>query len=388
MLGLSKSGSGPAGAPWQTLYQQCRCFLDGGRTVLLRTVEDPSWWPRQGGSRALLLDLATGRTEEPFPPGWNAIEADDAAGTVLLVRWDTAETALWERRTGRFLYSAAPEPGWEYGGATILADGRRVLAAHFQGRPYRERVRSRIRLLAPGEPVRTVIASDEHYCNHVQGDPIHPDRFCYDRWNTPARDTDQVMHVATLDGAFHAPAKLDDRALRPKSMFGCRDHYLWTPDGRRLVSYLNPDPFEGGVPYRVGHKLEMGAGFNHFQFSWVLSALDWRTGEDLAAPYPPGRWGCHPAVSPDSRFVVSAGGPGFDRLYAVEIEGLRKGWNERVICAYPRTVSKGENHEPFAFPFFLPDGSGILFNAGWPGPDHGLYLAEWKPDRQETPPRK
>jgi hypothetical protein len=25
----------------------------------------------------------------------------------------------------------------------------------------------------------------------------------------------------------------------------------------------------------------------------------------------------------------------------------------------------------------LPDGSGVVFNAGWPGDEHGVYLAEW-----------
>jgi hypothetical protein len=325
----------------------------------------------------LLLDLETGRSTSPFPPGWDVVEVDDRADTALLVRWQDGAAALWDRRTGRILACEPADPGWEYGGATLLADGRRILVSHFQGRPYRERVRSHIHLLAPGEPARVVLAAEEHYCNHLQGDPTDPDRFSYDRWPTPARDVDQVIHVAALDGSFHEPARLDARAPRPLSMFGARDHYLWMPDGRRIVSYLNPAPFDGPVPVRVGAKLEMGDDFNHFHFPWVLSALDWRTGEDLSAPYPPGRWGCHPAVSPDSRFIVSAGGPGFDFLYAVDVEGLRSGWNETPVCAYPRTVSRGENHEPFAFPFFLPDGSGVLFNAGWPGPEHGLYLAEW-----------
>jgi hypothetical protein len=28
-------------------------------------------------------------------------------------------------------------------------------------------------------------------------------------------------------------------------------------------------------------------------------------------------------------------------------------------------------------PFALPDQSGVIFNAGWPGPQHGVYLVEW-----------
>ena len=85
-------------------------------------------------------------------------------------------------------------------------------------------------------------------------------------------------------------------------------------------------------------------------------------------------------VSPDSRYVVCGGGPGFDKLFAVSIEGLRDGWNEHIICSYPRTVSTGKNASPFPYPFVLPDQSGVIFNAGWPGPEHGVYLAEWPAD--------
>ena len=43
----------------------------------------------------------------------------------------------------------------------------------------------------------------------------------------------------------------------------------------------------------------------------------------------------------------------------------------------PQTLSVGKNSEPFPYPFVLPDSSGVIFNAGWPGPEHGVYLAEW-----------
>ena len=85
-------------------------------------------------------------------------------------------------------------------------------------------------------------------------------------------------------------------------------------------------------------------------------------------------------VSPDSHYIVCSGGPGFDKLFIVDIEGLRKGWNERLICSFPRTVSAGKNTEPFPYPFVLPDQSGVIFTAGWPGPEHGVYLAEWPAD--------
>ncbi|NQU10432.1 hypothetical protein HQ590_06570, partial [bacterium] len=160
-------------------------------------------------------------------------------------------------------------------------------------------------------------------------------------------------------------------ALRPGDMWGARDHYVWTPDGTRIVSYLNPHPL------RLTPVPKSDPDFNHFRFEWWLSALDWRTGADLAAKYPPDRWGGHMQITPDSRYIVCAGGPGFDKLFAVEIEGLRQGWNEHVICSYPETVAAGTNSDPFPHPFVLPDGSGVLFNAGWPGDQHGIYLAEW-----------
>ncbi len=376
VLRVCVRGARPVPEVWQTVYQQCRSFWDGGRTVLLRTCTD-EWWPRQGGASTLLLDLTTGRTSNPFPAGYNVVELDDRADTALLVRWEEGGTAaLWDRRSGRILASESADPGWHYGGATILAAGRRVLVSHFKGKPHRTRTWSHFHLLTPGEPSRVVLESDRHYCNHIQGSPVDPELYAYDRWEAPARDVEQVIHVASLDGALHEAARLDARAIRPMSMFGVRDHYLWTPDGRRIVSYLNPLPFSGEAP-QMGNLRPFGEAFNHFQFPWVLSALDWRTGEDYAAPYPPGRWGCHPTVTPDGRHMVSAGGPGFDYLYAVDLEKLREGWNERILCSYPRTVSAGDNHEPFAFPVVLPDGSGVLFNAGWPGPEHGLYLAEW-----------
>ena len=82
-------------------------------------------------------------------------------------------------------------------------------------------------------------------------------------------------------------------------------------------------------------------------------------------------------VSPDSRWIVCAGGRDFDKLFAVDIEGLRKGWNERILCSYPKSVAGKEYGQPCPHPAVLPDQSGVLFSAGWPGPEHGVYLAEW-----------
>ena len=81
-------------------------------------------------------------------------------------------------------------------------------------------------------------------------------------------------------------------------------------------------------------------------------------------------------VTPDSRYIVCAGAPGFDNLFAVEIETLRHSWNEHIIASYPTTTAFSPRG-PFAYPFVLPDQSGVIFNAGWPGEKHGVYLAEW-----------
>ena len=82
-------------------------------------------------------------------------------------------------------------------------------------------------------------------------------------------------------------------------------------------------------------------------------------------------------ITPDSRYIICAGGPGFDKLFAVNLEGLRDGWNEHIICNYPETLSTGKNDAPFPYPWVLPDNSGVIFSAGWPGPDHGVYMAQW-----------
>jgi len=348
---------------WQTLYQQCCCFLNGGREVLLRT--GPFYAGLEGKTHGL-LDLTTGQMRNPFPAGYRMMQVFDATNLALLLAGD-ARTVLWDLQTETELASLS-WGDWRFSSIYFLGDGRRALVSLFRGQPYTEPVQSQIYLLTPGESPRLILKADGYYCNHMQGCPTDPELFTYDRWPSPSRPVEQAIHLATLDGRFHEPLKLDERALRPVDMWGCRDHYVWTPDGRRIVSYLNPEPMT---------VLPRAEEFNHFALGWWLSALDWRTGEDYAAPYPAGRWGGHMQITPDSKYIVCAGGPGFDKLYAVSIEGLRQGWNEHVICSYPTTVSVGKNSEPFPYPFVLPDGSGVIFNAGWPGPEHGVYLAEW-----------
>lgn len=366
VLCISRRGEDPEGTIWQTPYHQSRCFYDGGWKVLLHA-HGPKG--RRHSYRKILLDLVTGKAEDPFPPEWSVVEVVDHARTALVLKryekyGQGSTVAVWNMQENRPI--AEMNTGdCKLGGCILLSDGRRALVALYQGKFYSEPVRSRMVLLEPGKEPRVLFETENYHCNHMQGCPVDPDLFAYDRWPSPQRDVDQVIHVATLDGRIHEPVKLSPEALRPAQMWGVRDHYVWTPDGRFIVSYL------------FTHPISIGPDFNHFTFEWYLSVIDWRTGEDLAAKYPPGRWGGHMQVTPDSRFILCCGGPGFDKLFAVNIEELRSGWNEHVICSYPATLSKGVNSDPFPFPFALPDGSGVLFNAGWPGPEHGVYLAEW-----------
>ena len=376
VLRIHTRGAAEDGVIWSTPYHQCRCFLDGGRKMLLHTE------PRAGNGEnaSLVLDLTTGQTERPFPPGYSVGEVCDGTylASLIVKEADGYRALIWDLRAGREMASFAA-PGWDGPAINFLSDHRRavVLTYRRMGEPlgdigpydkpkiYAAPIQSRHYLLAPGAAPRLLFEADGYFCNHVQGCPTDPDLYAYDRWPTPKRDVPQVTHLRSLDGRIDQPVPLADDALRPGDMWGARDHYVWTPDGRRIVSYLCPQP------------IEVGRDFNHFKLEWWLSALDRRTGEDLAARYPAGRWGGHMQMSPDSRYILCGGGPGFDKLFAVAIEGLRQGWNEHVICSYPHTVSRGDNADRFPYPFALPDRSGVIFNAGWPGPEHGVYLAEW-----------
>jgi len=370
VLRIHTRGQADEGQPWSTLYHQFHCFLDGGRKVLLRGRGAGSG---KGERSCFMLDLTTGEVEYPFPSGYDAAEVRDGTYMASLVakEGDGHRVILWDIRAGRELASLHSE-GWTHNAINFLSDGLRALVFHYRGKPYTEPVQSRHYLLAPGEPPRMVLEADGYFCSHVVGCPTDPALYAYDRWPSPKRDVPQVIHLRTLDGQFDELMRMTAETLRPGDMWGARDHYLWTPDSKYIVSYLCP------------HPIELGPNFNHFTFEWWLSVTDWRTGVDLAAKYPPGRWGGHMQVSPDSRHIVCGGGPGFDKLFAVGVEGLRRGWNEHVICSYPKTVSMGKNSDPFPYPFVLPDQSGVIFNAGWPGPEHGVYLAEWPADLSGT----
>jgi len=351
---------------YQTPYHQTQPFVDGGRRVLLRQGKDgkPA---RDNHSTSVLLDLAAGTVENPFPPDYGVGDLNDTAGTALLGRRlpDGGQTVLYDLRRGRELASLVTEEDWRPGGAILLADGRRAVVSHFQGNPYDEQCRTHFHLLSPDAEPAIFLEVDGIFGNHMQGCPTDSDLFAYDAWPTPRWDIEGVTSIASVNGRVNHYVPLDAQAPRPGDFWGVRDHYVWTPDGTRIVSYLNRRAVDLRMP------------FNHFEFDWWLSALDWRTGEDYAAPYPPGRWGGHMQVTPDSRWILCGGGPGFDKLFAVELQALQHGWNEHILCRYPTTVSQGRNSDPFPYPFALPDGSGVIFNAGWPGDAHGVYLVAW-----------
>jgi hypothetical protein len=347
---------------WETQYHQFQCFVENGRKVLLARGASPD----VGAAGYFLLDLTTGEITHPFPTGHVVTAIGDASqiACVLDTRTGNHRATLWDTRAGREVASVRVD-GWELDTCTsLLCDGQRAVAFFFRGSAYDEHVQSRHYLFGADTPPQLVLEADGYFCSHIQGCPADPNLYAYDRWPSPERYIEQALHLHTLDGKDVTPVPLDENALRPAVMFGARDHYLWTPDGTRIVSYMCP------------HKFEVGPDFNHFDVEWWLSATDWQTGEDLAAKYPPGRWGGHMQVTPDSGYVVCGGAPGFDKLFAVEIEGLRHGWNEQIICSYP-TTTVTDLRGPFAYPAMLPDQSGVIFNAGWPGPEHGLYLAEW-----------
>ncbi len=370
VLHIAPRNKGFAPGELHTLYHQFNGFLDGGTKVLLRTGKKA--YAGGGGLKTYVLDLLTGEVNDPFPEGYNVYEVADETKLALMFRPEPEShvAVLWDMRERREVAVLPIEPGWRISGLQKLSDGSGAVCSHVRGKNYTELVDSKIWLMRPGQKPQLILEASGYFCNHMQSCPTDANLLSYDRWPSPLKDVDQVIHVMTLDGKLHEPAKLDAKAIKPVSMYGARDHYVWTPDGKRIVSYLNPAPLSTEEVY--------SPSFNHFNIKWVLTALDWRTGEDFSAEYPPGRWGCHMGVTRDSKYIISCGGNGFDRLYVVDIEKLKDGWNERVVCRYPKTVSDGNNVEPFPQPVALPDGSGILFNAGWPGERHGVYLAEWR----------
>lgn len=354
----------PPGMAWApgrfaTPYQQSQPFSHGGRKMMLRQAREHRR-AIDHESDLIVLDLTTGALEPFSSEGYD----DNAACTVTFTG---SQIDLVELATGR-VAASVPDDGWNISGIALLADGRRAVVAHSVGKYYDEYCRTHFHLLAPDEAPTCFLEMDGVYGNHLMPCPTDPDLFSYNAWPTPKRYIDGVLSMASVDGSINYYVPLDDNAPRPADFWGVRDHYVWTPDGSRIVSYLDRVPVDPTQP------------FNHFALDWWLSALDWRTGEDYCAQYPPGRWGGHMQMTPDSRWIVNGGGPGFDKLYAVSVQALKDGWNEHILCSYPTTNADGGMASFYPYPFVLPDGSGVLFNAGWPGDEHGIYLAAWPKD--------
>jgi len=344
-----------------TNYHQRACFVDGGRRVMLRG-------RKRGTGAGGLLDLTTGEMTRPFPKGYFPAEVNDKGNCVLLRgrQGERTEFVLWDIATGEPIFHYLLPEGWVANEGHILSDGKRIIVQQYTGKYYDEKVHSQFKLLSPDGSCETILDADGFFCNHIQSCPTDPELIAYDRWPTPLQHVEVAIHMRTLDGSFHEPLKQLPGTVRCGPMHGGqRDHYVWTPDGNRIASYLNVADSKSN---------------DHFDFQWWISALDWRTGEDLCAEYPAERWGCNFQVSADSKYIVTAGGREFQCIYLVDIEGLRDGWNERVLCTYPHSEEDGHNHGPFHMPFALPDGSGVIFTAGWPGPEAGVYLVEWPAD--------
>lgn len=349
------------GKPWYTVYHQTPCFLDGGRRVMLRRVA------RGGGSYA--LDLATGEATRILPKGYYVMEVCDKTSMVLTAkrRKNGLHILLWDMVEQEEIASFERDD-WTLWAGKIMTDGKKVVVGTYRGQYYDAHCHSQFHLFGPDCEETQLLDADGYFCNHIMPCPTDPDMFSYNKWPSPKVPTESVIRVRTIDGSFEKELPQIEGTVRPGNLWGGqRDHYLWSEDGKRILSYFSPGQFD--VPPE-----------SHFDFGWWVSAMDWRTGEDFSVKYPDERWGCNFHATPDSRYIVSAGGRTFHKIYAIDIEGLRDGWNEHILCSYQPSEEDGQNHGPFHMPRVLPDQSGVLFTAGWPGPDWGVCLVEWPKD--------
>jgi hypothetical protein len=246
----------------------------------------------------------------------------------------------------------------------LLADSNQAVVGAYQGLDNRweEPCHSRFYHLEVGKEPRMILDEQGWYCNHLQACPTNSNIFAYDRWPSPWRPEQVIIHLRDLDGN-ERPLPHVDTVMPSATKLGVqRDHYVWTPDGRRICSYFSPIH---------------STSDDHYDFGWWISAIEIETGEDLCCAYPPERWGCHFNPTPDSKYLLSCGGREFQFLYAIEIEALREGWNEKVIFKLPKSIEDGRDNGPYHHPWVLPDQSGVIVSAGWPGPDWGIYMVEW-----------
>ena len=358
----------PAGTPWHTPYHQLRRFLDGGRKVhLAATPPARSRAARLDPRRphSFLIDLTSGEVTDPFPDEHQPGDLCDATHmAVLLARGvGGSKVLLWDMK-GRAVLASFGLPGWRLTSAKILSDGHRMVVGFYRGRWRRGKCHSRFYLVWPYGRAKQILDADGYLCNHIAACPADPDLYAYNRWPTPDRWVKTVNHIRSVDGSFETPLPLLPDTVRPGPVLdGQRDHYVWTPDGTRIASYL--------LPYWEDLRT------NHYTYRWWISVTNWRTGEDLCMPYPPERWGGHFQATWDSRYLVSGGGQRFNYLYAIDIEGLRSGWNERILCRYPSSPPEAYWTSVSHHPLVLPDMSGVLFTAGHGNPEQGVFLVEW-----------
>jgi len=86
----------------------------------------------------------------------------------------------------------------------------------------------------------------------------------------------------------------------------------------------------------------------------------------LLRRYPPDGGAAH-ADYTDSRYIVCAGGPGFDKLFAVSIE-ICAGDGTSASFARIRDRVRGHQRGSLPIPFALPDGSGVISAPAGPAP--------------------
>ncbi len=290
VLRIHTRGQDARGSIWSTQYHQFQCFRDGGREVLLhRSV--PS--DKGEATSYFLLDLTTGETRHPFPSGLVVNSISDEASLACLEDMGAGahRAILWDMHEGRELVSSQCD-GWELNCIDLLSDGRRAMVFHCRGKRYTEPVQSRHYLLCPHEPPRLVLDVDGYFCSHIQGCPTAPELYAYDRWPSPNRYVDQVLHLRTLDG------QVDVGAFRISRVPGSE---------RTLVTHKrNRDGLEAPLPDARDDRVNERLGVQNPREDHVLEArcqIAVQNERDVALGQPP-RLVVHPERVDTPDFVA------------------------------------------------------------------------------------
>jgi hypothetical protein len=176
VLQIRRRGEVADGDAWSTLYHQYPCFLEGGRKVLLQRLDCPVDRPE-----TFFLDLATGRTQTPFPAGTRIREVCERTGVATLIQRKGGESRaiIWDLRAKRGLASLEA-PGWVFNSINLLSDGRRAIVYAHKGWPYKDKMLSRHWLIGPGLEPRLLLDADGWHTSHVQICPTDPELYAYD----------------------------------------------------------------------------------------------------------------------------------------------------------------------------------------------------------------